>query len=273
MAVDYYLPQSMENSPLFLQVLDAEGRMVRSFSNQAPPENEACGEGGPPSPPVLPSRAGVNRFYWDLRREPTPAVPGLFLPGDYRGSRVAPGDYRLRLCAGGDTLYAPARVMVTPGLNAVAGDYRSQQQILQAVDQALVEIHGAVSRLREVDRRLSALLESLHEREGAEALLMQGEGLAGRIAAWQEQVVQTRQETQQDVINFPGRLNAQLMDLRRRMDADPPVVTAGALRRWADLRGAWEELKREMDCIVEEEVGAFNRRYHEEEWPALIVPE
>ena len=84
----YYLsPEIAQGEPaLAIEILDAAGRVVRSFRR---------GEDGE-APPCEP---GLNRLVWNLRRTEVTAVPGLLrLPRT--GYRMAPGTYQVRLTLG-----------------------------------------------------------------------------------------------------------------------------------------------------------------------------
>nr|MBA3271102.1 hypothetical protein [Acidobacteriota bacterium] len=87
-----------------LEVLDAKGQVVRTFSVARAPEAAGRQEmrgplrgGGGPS--TIRAEAGMQRFTWDMRHPGawTAAAPG----GGTGGPLVAPGKYTVRLTAGG----------------------------------------------------------------------------------------------------------------------------------------------------------------------------
>ncbi|MEY3368045.1 MAG: hypothetical protein RI973_1200, partial [Bacteroidota bacterium] len=95
----YHLPEDTLKQALSLEVLDARGRLIRSFSSQRDSTFRSY-DGGPPAEPVLSTNKGLNRFVWDLRHATAPGVPDVYIESSYRGHKVPPGTYTLRLTRG-----------------------------------------------------------------------------------------------------------------------------------------------------------------------------
>src|SRR6185295_20388498 len=71
--IDYYL--ASPSGEVKLEILDAAGAVVRSYSNAAPAAGPAGrgGRRGGGLPSALPTKVGMNRFAWDLRYAGGPA--------------------------------------------------------------------------------------------------------------------------------------------------------------------------------------------------------
>ena len=63
----------------------------------------------------------------------------------------------------------------------------------------------------------------------------QSESIAGK-----KTLIQAKQKTFQDVINFNNKLNAQLIQLKSYIDQANPKVTNGAKERFGDLMNDWK---------------------------------
>ena len=94
-----------------------------------------------------------------------------------------------------------------------------------------------------------------------------------RIDTWEENLIQPKQKTFQDVINFNNKLNAQLMHLKGYIDAAEPKVTQGAKERLKDLLGQWKTFETERDAIISSEMKAYNSLFNELDSPAIILEE
>ena len=129
-AVVYYALRTEpgDKEEIALEVLDSAGHVVRRFTNR----EEKKDEGGAPSEgevddrdtsmKLLPAKAGLNRFVWDLRSPEATKFKGLILwAGGTRGPRVAPGTYQLRFTAAGRTLTEPLQVVGDPRAPTAAG--------------------------------------------------------------------------------------------------------------------------------------------------------
>ena len=115
--IDYWLG-SQVTGPVRMEILDAAGKIVRSFVAEGPGETattqpsmrrmvtEVSGT------PRLPKNPGHNRFTWDL------TMPGPWDANPARsgrnGPRVLPGEYRVRLTAGTETATQSLTVRLDP---------------------------------------------------------------------------------------------------------------------------------------------------------------
>lgn len=275
-AIDYHLARSLdddkEGPELTLEIHDAQGQLVRRYSHHKPKDFEKF-EGGPKASPQLPSKAGMNRFVWDFRRETLPAVPGLFTMGDYSGPRVAPGDYRITLKLADARQHTQVRVTADPRLDATPEDYKAQQDALLAVSDLFRDLVEQVARARAVHAQLEAHQKLLRDDASMAQLRTQASELAEKFSAWEATVVQTKQKTWQDVINFPNRLNAQILFLKDEFDSHQPKPRVGALQRLRDLQASWAKSKAELTGLFSSELAAYDRAYKAVSAPAIIVPQ
>src|SRR5690606_8737777 len=98
-AVLYYrLPALKKDQDVVVEISDAAGRLVRTFTSRKDTSFKAWA-GGPPAAPTLPKAQGLNRFVWDLRHRTMPGVKGVYVEASYRGHKVSPGRYRILLTA------------------------------------------------------------------------------------------------------------------------------------------------------------------------------
>lgn len=79
------------------------------------------------------------------------------------------------------------------------------------------------------------------------------------MGAAEEKLIQPKQETFQDVINFRNMLDNQLYDLMQLIDANTPPLTEGEKMRYDDLKKIWNERKTEILQILTEDVPAYNK--------------
>lgn len=269
---DYFLPHGrMDSLALTLEILDKNGQVIRTLSSKKP-ENFKSWPGGPPSPQILPAKPGLNRANWDLRRETAPAIEGVFLMGDYHGHLVSPGNYTLRLFSKKDTVQTLVKILPDPRLEASHADFDEQQSVLSHIEETVLEINESVNRLRSVKKQLDDRLTLLRKMDGRDSLVKKGEAVLKSISGWEEKLIQPKQETFQDVINFRNMLSSELLNLKSAIDAHDPRPTNGAKERLNDLLEIWKNRKAEMNRIIDQEVADFNAAYREAELPVLILP-
>ncbi len=269
--LDYVLPEDADSTGIRLEILDAVGNVIRSYSS-LPDTLFKAFSGGPPAPKVLPAKKGFNRFAWDFRRETLPPIPDAFVYGDYRGSRVSPGNYSARLISKNDTSQVSIELQQDPNLQEIGqAQWDEQQQFLQKIETSISDIHRSVNDLRKVKSQLAHYNGLLKDREGEKVLYEQGEKLVKMLSDWEDQVVQTRQSNFQDVINFPSRLNAQYFSLKEAVDTHDPRLARGAKVLLKDLDSEWLDFKKELSILIDEHINSYNTSYKERSIPALII--
>jgi len=273
MIIDYFLPDSLPDSvAVTLTILDASGEKLRRYHSEKDPDFQTF-PGGPKPEPTLGKAQGMNRLVWDLRRESLPAVPGVMVLGDYAGAVVAPGDYRLRLSVGDTSLQASATVTADPRLLASPAEFAAQQALLLSITSLVKDIHHSVNRMRNAQQQVDQLVAQLKKHQGTEALVETGEALSQAIDTWEENLIQPKTQTFQDVVNFPNQLNAELLTLKGRVETHEPRPTAGARQRLSDLQAEWERHLSAMRQLINEDLAAFNQAYREQELPVIMLEE
>ncbi len=266
---DYYLPNELDSTELTLKVI-FDDEVIRTTSSEKD-ESFKSWPGGPPRPAVLPSKKGVNRFTWDFRRETLPAVDGVFVYGDYRGSRVAPGQYTLRLILEDDSVETLVNILPNPSIQASNLDFNQQQDIMTALEGMIKDIHKSVNTMRSARKQLKAYQDLLKDNEEAQALTDTAKSIVEKIDEWESDLIQPKQKTFQDVINFHNQLNAHIMYLKSFLDTADPTVSRGSEERFEDLKAQWQEFAERRDEIIDEEFGGFNQMYRDAGLPAIIV--
>ena len=209
---------------------------------------------------------------WDMRRGTIPGVAKVFVNGDYRGSMVSPNTYKLRLIAGNDTSQTTAELIADPRLTATAADFAAQQEVLFKAEDAVREMHNAVNMLRKVKSQIEALSGVWKDQPDMKPLIESGKSIVEKIGKWENNIISTKQETFQDVINFPNRLNAEMLDLRGRAQMHDPRPTKGVQARLSELLKEWDTHKASMKQLVEKDIADFNSQYKNKQVPVLSLP-
>lgn len=266
---DYYLDKKPDSLELKLEVLKGS-KVIRTYTNKAPKGFKSW-PGGPSRPAILPSKKGYNRFTWNFQREAIPSIDKVFVFGGHSGSSVAPGEYTLRMSLGQETVKTKATILANPAVQSSPSDFVEQQEILVNIENTLRDMHESVNQMRSAKSQLNNYAKLLKGNEDAKALLEKGKELQKRINSWEENLIQAKQKTFQDVINFNNKLNAQLIQLKGYIDQADPKVTKGAKERYSDLMKDWEVYKTERDAIINTEMKAYNNLYRSLDIPALIL--
>jgi photosystem II stability/assembly factor-like uncharacterized protein len=170
-AVVHYYLKSAAAGPVILEVLDAQGGVVRRHSSADPAEPLVEGRNTPdywlrPHRPLL-ATAGLHRFVWDMHHE-RPAVSSFSYPiaailADTPrlpfGSWAVPGKYSVRLTVDGKTQTQPLVVKMDPRVKATAADLKLQYDLSRAIDALLRRSAAALGDIRAVTPKTGPLTD------------------------------------------------------------------------------------------------------------------
>ena len=269
--IDYYLAKAADK--IAIDILDAKGQVVRSFTGTArgarggrgeagaagaEPGEEGEGGGGRggrggAAPSV---KAGLNRFTWDLRYTGAKTFDGMILwSGNTQGPLAVPGAYQVRLTAGGKILTEKFAVEKDPRLDDVTlADLAEQFTLAMKVRDQLTQANEMVIEVRELKKQMDDRIKSNQDAALKEAL----ERLRGRLTAVEEAVYQVRNRSNQDPLNFPIKLNnrlASLLSVVNRGDGKPIANAAPIFR---DLSSELKVQTERLQVIIKTDLAAFN---------------
>jgi photosystem II stability/assembly factor-like uncharacterized protein len=268
--LSYYLKEKADTNKVSLQLLDGSGKVLRTYSNKKD-ENLKVTPGGAPPPQVLPAELGVNRFAWDFATEALPEVPGVFAMGDLSGHRVPPGRYKARLQFKGETSEAEFEVLADPNLKVTDADWNAQQQLIRQAEEGLTDVHNSVNNMRKVKKQLEGYNELLKNDENAKDLIKAGKELLKKLEKWESNLIEPRTKTGQDIVNYPGKLGAEFLQVRSLADAHDPRVTQGVKERLADVQVEWAKHKKTMQEIISGDINHYNKLFKDKNLPALLT--
>ncbi len=265
----YFIPGKNDSLDVSLIITDDKGKTVRSFTNK-PNKDFVRFPGGPPAEPLVPSKAGLNLFVWDMRYQTLPGVPAVFIEGSYKGHKAAPGNYNAKLKAGNNEQAIQFSILPDPRIQATASDYTAQVAIQQEVDDKVRDIHEMILQLRKVRDQVKSLL-ALLDTSKHKNLNEEGKKLVKNITTWEDKLVQNKAKSNDDIINYVNRLTADYIFLKGEMDANIPGVTNGQKERLIELNNLWQPINVEGDDILGKQVSAFNKLYDESGLGKVVV--
>jgi len=197
-----------------LEILDSAGATLRTFEPDTtkPDSTRAAGGGRRGGTTYLPKEAGLQRLQWDLRTEGIASFPGMILWGaGTSGPAVPPGRYTARLTVDGRRLTAPIVVKRNPWITDVTdADLVAQYRFGRQVRDKATEANRAVIAIRNTKRQL----DDRYKRAANDAALKSaGETLRANASGVEENVYQVRNQSGQDPLNFPIKVNNRLANL------------------------------------------------------------
>jgi photosystem II stability/assembly factor-like uncharacterized protein len=212
-AIVYYWLKDKANK-VTVEFRDSTGRTIKSFSSDdAAP---AAGAGGRrfvagDRPPT--NNVGMNTFSWNLREPDATTFPGMILwAGVTTGPLIIPGTYTVRLLVDG----APAgesklTVKKDPRSTATPADLVAQYKLLMAIRDRTTDANDAVRTVRHVRNQAKARMTQVGADSAKYAQLVTQ--LDTKISAMEAEIYQVKNQSGQDPLNYPIKVNNQIAAL------------------------------------------------------------
>ena len=279
-AAIYYSLKDEEKSDLKIEIVDGQGRVVRTLSS-TPPEPMGSDDNEDPEDfksQALKRDAGIQRAVWDLRYEGARKIKNARIDtGDPRtGPRVAPGTYTVKLTAGGKTLTAPLTVLPDPRGDLSQTDLEAQAAFAVRVRDDVSKLTDLVNQLRSVQEQLKARNTALAPRKadaGVADLIGESEAAIRKAFAIEDKLHNPTAEVVYDILAMRGgaRLYSRLSPLQMWALESNGTPTAGMTQVLAEQERELASLASETKQFLSGDVGKINKGATQLGLPFVII--
>jgi len=233
-AIEYYLPAT-SNATVSIEIRNAKGIVVNSYSSEVPPMINRPGRGsgsaenasedpdapigrrlGPP-PPQVTGKAGMNRVVWDVRNK--------------LGVTVPPGGYQARLRVGSTTLTESFNVLIDPRVaedGVTVADLQDQykhnmrmRELVNGVNQLVARVRDAQTKMRNAstsDNDTAAKVSALAAKLLSEPVRYGKPGLQAHITYLASMTANVDQKIGRDAVERYAVLKKEFDALRAEAD-------------------------------------------------------
>ncbi|MFL6283130.1 MAG: WD40/YVTN/BNR-like repeat-containing protein, partial [Pyrinomonadaceae bacterium] len=271
--INYYLKQDA-TEPVVLEVFDRAGKLVRRFRSDDKPEPVDEKELNVPTywvrpARVLPAKAGMQRFVWDLHYAEPKArsheypISAIYMdtPRGPLGPSVLPGQYTLKLTVAGHTYTRTLDVAIDPRVKTTRAGLEQQLALSQQTAEGMNATFDAL----EAVGKLRAQLKDLRARQGlAPALAESLAALDAKAAALEGGGTPRGPGSAPAPANL-SQLHTQLsslLDVLQQSDAAPTTQAVAASsefqRQLRELLQSWQQLKSKDVEAVNAQLRAAN---------------
>lgn len=272
--IDYYLSRANEN--VKIEILDGKGQLIRAFDSAITPAHVSSDSGdgstpaGPGSPPS--TRAGSNRFVWDLRYPGATTFPGIVLryatPGE--GPTAPPGKYSIRLTVNGATQMRRLTIEKDLRLTEVSDadlleQFRLAMQIRDETDRA----HRSVLEIRTIREQLKQRAQAANDA----SLTERSSQIASKLDEVEQDLYQVRNRSPRDTLNYPIKLNNQLAVLQHEVDTGNSRPTDQDYVVLKELSARLDEILARLKVVLAGDLGAFNQGLAAKHVEPVKIPE
>jgi photosystem II stability/assembly factor-like uncharacterized protein len=255
--IQYYLKEALDT--ITIEILDAQDRVVDTFTGsqaeyEEDPDLPWWQRGGSTKPTTA---QGLNTFTWDLRYPGATTFDGMIIwsARPQRGPKAPPGDYKIRLKAGeGEQVY-PFAIHMDPNLKGISeADLQEQFELSNKIMAKTSTANEAVIEIREMKSHISENRERIPDREYEKTL----QPFLDDLSAVEQELYQVQNQSNQDPLNFPIKLNNRLASLRRSVETGDARPTDGAYKVYRELSAELEKQTSTLESILTKEIPKVN---------------
>lgn len=256
MVIYYELPKLNDLAVLTMDILDADGKLVRSFSSEKDKNYKPHNGGGPRPAPTLSKKEGLNRFVWDMRTPILPGVPGTYIESRFSGHVVPPGSYTIRLKGAGQTMTTEGQIKAMPTYDTTTEQYAEYHTFMSAMESKLTSMHNQINSLYKAQQQVKELLKGIEDT----SLKAAGNDLLKMLKAWDEDMIQRKSKAYDDVENFPNKFTAEYLFLIDATNSVIPRVNQASKDRKTELDAQWRVLEGRADKFLKTAIPDFNKK-------------
>lgn len=257
----YYLNEEpAEDTDVTIRILKEDGTMIQSYT----PEGKGSEK--------VEVEAGMNQFVWDLSYPDAEGFDGLIMwAGNLSGPRAVPGMYEARLVIGEDSMSVPVEILKDPRLSSSVADLQSRHDFVAEANETLTETHRAIKRIRAVREQVEDIADRAGDMEGIDDLKEAGDEMLAKMKEIEEALYQTKNQSRQDPLNFPIRLNNKLAAVKGTVQRGEYRPTDQQVGVKEEITAKIEAELEKLEVIMENDMPAYNEMAKDLDLPAIFI--
>ena len=228
--VQYYLKNKEDT--VKVEILDSNGALIDAFvgtkeKNVVDPNIPWWRRGGSSKPTTA---KGVNEFTWDLRYKGATSFDGMIIwsARPTRGPKAPLGKYEVRITASDQVVSKHFNVNMNPNWKGITSeDLDEQFELASKIRDKTSITNEAVIDIR----KMKAHIKGAKDEDISESASQFVEA----ISEIEQELYQVKNQSNQDPLNFPIKLNNRFASLRRSVENGDAKPTDGAYKVFEEL--------------------------------------
>lgn len=215
---------------------------------------------------------GLNSFNWNMMYDNAEGFEGLIMwAASLRGPMAPPGEYTAKLTIGDRTEEQTFKLLRDPRYPSTDADLQAQFDFLIKVRDKVTETHQAIKDIRSAKEQMKQLMDKIRGDDEYKDLIEAGDELIEKMTEVEETLYQTKNQSGQDPLNFPIRLNNKLAALTGVAGSGSwrPTAQAEAVRK--EITGQIDTQLEKLQRIMSEDLPDFNNKVKQKSVDAIII--
>jgi hypothetical protein len=255
--IHYWLKDAPDSPKVSITVYDKGHLPIRTFSTRSKDADVK-----------LECHAGINTFVWDMLYAPAIKVPGMLLwTGGAGTPMAAPGRYMARVRYDHDSADVPFVIRADPNFTLTEAEYDEQVGFLLQVRDKYNAVQKAVLQIRSIRGQLQALNGRLDSTAAPVRKL--SDSIIHQLTTIEESLYQTKSKSDEDMLNFPIRVNDKLSGLYGVASGGNAVPSKQAREVFAELSAKADVQLDRLKGITRDQLPALNKLIYERQVPVI----
>ena len=223
--INYYIKKLQEDDYLRIDILNMDGSIIRSFTNnqdkysQAGNDDKSLMVGNPvlSNPNDIDSalssdnieslspRNGGNRLIWDMRYSGFKSFEGMVLYSSPNvGPKVTPGKYNIKMTYNGLVFQQEFEIVKDPRVKISQADYQDQLEFLIDVRDEVSKANQQIIDIRSIKNNMNFILDKTKDNNELQEMINK---YLDDISVVENNIHMTKNQSRQDPLNFGIRIN------------------------------------------------------------------
>jgi photosystem II stability/assembly factor-like uncharacterized protein len=256
--IQYYLNKQPDS--IVFEILDSNDNVISTHTGDKPkyevdPNISWWRRGGSTKPTTS---KGMNNFSWDLRYPGATTFDGMIIwsARPARGPKAPIGDYKVRVTAGDYIETHDFKIKMNPNLKGITEkDLQEQFNLASKIRNKTSLANETVIKIRDIKSKLSDAKSKISNSNYKKTVIP----FLHKISAIEENLYQVKNQSGQDPLNFPIKLNNRLASLRRSIENGDARPTDGAYKVFNELSAELEQYLEKLNQILGSDLPKVNQ--------------
>ena len=260
--INYYLKNIADSPAVSIEILDHAKKQVNLFSVNA---KEKANK--------IDVNKGMNQFVWDMQYAAAEKIDGQILwHGTVPGPKAAPGKYFYKIKAEKDSAEGSFMVKANPVYKATQQDYEEQLTFLLAIRDKFNDIQKANKNIADLRKQINDFTDKQGKNLPA-SIKLRADTIIEQLTTIMEALHQTKAKSDQDVLNYPIRLDDKLAGLYKFAASGNTAPAEQGKETFTELSGQTDVQLNKLKQLLSKELPTLNQLIRDNSLPAIGLKE
>jgi hypothetical protein len=255
LSVYFYLGEKIEKSDsIKVEILDREDKVIYEFDK-------------------VKAEKGLNNLTWNLTYKAPEKIKEAVISLSYtRGPKAVPGTYKVKLTKGEDTQIQSFEVLKDPRWKTISvNDLQEQFDLQVKAGEKFSLSHKLIKKVRDIREQVKNISSRAGKAGFSKDIKTAAEKLEKKLDSLEEDLIQTKNESDQDPINYQVKLDNQLAYLYSAVQSQDSKPTQAIFDRFKDLNEQLTKAEVIFKSLLENEIKDFEKLLVENDIPRIII--